>query len=29
MGTPSWLYYLFGLLMLAVAGYCLVCWSSR
>ena len=21
MGTPSWLYYLFGLLMLAVAGY--------
>jgi hypothetical protein len=23
MGTPSWLYYLFGLLMLAVAGYSL------
>ena len=23
MGTPSWLYYLFGLLMLAVAAYCL------
>ena len=24
MGTPSWLYYLFGVMMLAVAGYCLV-----
>ncbi len=24
MGTPSWLYYLFGVLMLAVAAYCLV-----
>jgi hypothetical protein len=23
MSTPSWLYYLFGVLMLAVAGYCL------
>jgi hypothetical protein len=23
MGTPSWLYYLFGVLMLAVAAYCL------
>jgi hypothetical protein len=24
MSTPSWLYYLFGVLMLAVAAYCLV-----
>ena len=24
MGTPTWLYYLFGTLMFAVAGYCLV-----
>jgi hypothetical protein len=24
MGTPAWLYYLFGALMLAVAAYCLV-----
>ena len=24
MGIPSWLYYLFGVLMLAVAAYCLV-----
>ena len=24
MGTPSWLYYLFGVLMLAVAGYCVL-----
>lgn len=24
MGTPTWLYYLFGVLMLAVAAYCVV-----
>ena len=24
MGAPSWLYYLFGVLMLAVAAYCFV-----
>ena len=24
MSTPAWLYYLFGVLMLAIAGYCLV-----
>jgi hypothetical protein len=24
MGTPTWLYYVFGALMLAVAGYCFV-----
>jgi hypothetical protein len=27
MSTPSWLYYLFGVLMLAVAGYCLTLLS--